>query len=192
MAQHTQFKSGRFISYKNGRRVLFGFVPLPVAVGLSALTAGVALAAVLLTTNITGTATVKTVGTANEVAVSASAVNGSALDCSNIKINEDFTTLTFNPVLTKTVNGSNSGTTPVKGGQCTITVKVKNTGTTPIRIDQSSGINVPEGWTKNDPTGTGFENIAPGAEGSVSQTIIATEAAADGGKFTGKLVYTDA
>jgi hypothetical protein len=168
-------------------------IPLPAAIatGVLVLGAGVALAAVLLTTNITGTATVKTVGTSNAISVAASSVNGSALDCSNLKVSDDFTSLAFNPVLTKTVNGSNSGTTPVTGGACTITLSVKNTGTSTIKLDGTSGFSVPTGWSISNLAGAALSPIAPGATATASATLTATQAAADGGTFGGKLVYTD-
>jgi NPCBM-associated, NEW3 domain of alpha-galactosidase len=175
-------------------RILGRSVPLPAAIatGVLVLGAGVALAAVLLTTTISGKATVKTIGTSNSISVTASAANGSALDCSSLSVSRDFTTLSFNPVLTKTVNGSNSGTTPVTGGDCTITLNVTNTGTSTIQLDGTSAFTVPDGWSVTPLSGNALSPILPGASASVSAKLTATQAAADGGTFGGKLVYTDA
>jgi hypothetical protein len=178
---------------RTSRKILGLPVPAAIAGGLVLVGGGVALAAILLTTNITGTAKVNTVGTSNAITVVPSVSNGSALNCSDLKVSPDFKTLTFNPVLTKTINGSNSGTDPVKGGDCTITLNVKNTGTSTIKVDGSSGFTVPnEGWEITALTGDALNPIQPGTTASVSATLKATEAAKDGGTFGGKLVYTDA
>lgn len=178
---------------RTSRKILGLPVPAAIAGGIVLAGGGVALAAILLTTDITGTAKVNVVGTSNAITVVPSVANGSALNCSDLTVSPDFKTLTFNPVLTKTINGSNSGTDPVKGGDCTITLKVKNTGTNPIRVDSvSSKLTAPAGWKITAFSGNALAPIQPGVEASVSATLTATEDAKTGDQFGGKLVYTDA
>jgi hypothetical protein len=153
--------------------------------------AGVALAAILLTTNITGQASVSTVNTANDLDVTASAVNGSQLDCSDINVSSDNTTLTFNPKLTKPAGGSNASNVPVPGGTCTINLAVKNTGDTVIKLDQSSTVTAPAGWNITALTGNALGSIQPNATANATATLSATGAAV-AGPVGGKLVYTDA
>ena len=196
MSLHTR-ETRRFISYKNGRRVVFGVVPVPVAIGLSALTAGVALAAVLLTTTVGGTLTVKTVGTANSVTVTGTADNGSALNCSDITVAADQASITLKPVLTKTVNGGNATSTdPVPGGDCTLIFSVKNNSTNgkSIKVDpDASKFDVlPKGIKVSGPGGEALKPIAPGETANLTVKLTAANEADGTGKFEGKLVYTDA
>lgn len=163
-------------------------------VGGVVIAGGAALAAILLTTTIAGNATVNEVETSNSLNVSASAANGSRLNCSDIKVSDDFKTLTFNPVLTKPVGGTNAdpATVPVPGGDCTVTLKVKNTGDTTIKVDGTSNLSsFPKGWQPSGFSGNALSPIAPGAEGSLVIKVTATQAA-EAGAITGKLVYTDA
>lgn len=194
MSQHTQVmpehdQKRRFISYKNGRRVLFGFVPLPVAIGLTALSAGVALAAILLTTTITGQTTIKQISTSNDVDVTATSENGSALKC-NVVLSNDDTSLQINPELTKQVGGGNASGVPIPGGTCTLTFTVRNTGDTTIKVDSTSDLILPAGWSKGPIEGLQTP-IAKGETGTITAVITANEDATEG-PVTGKLVYTDA
>lgn len=152
---------------------------------------GVALAAILLTTNITGAATINDVDTANDVEVSASAASGSQLDCSNIKISPDNATLEFNPVLNKPKGGGNASGVPIAGGDCTITLQVSNVGDTSIRLDGSSKVTGPKGWIIGTPTGPALGTIASGKTATATIPIKANQDA-EAGAFGGKLVYTDA
>lgn len=165
-----------------------------VAGALTMFGAGIALAAFLLQTNVTGQATVISggpgSGTANEVRVSVQSTNGSQLNCDDIGISPDFKTLTFNPKLTVPENGPNASGQPIPGGDCKVSVTVKNTGANPIAVSSDSGVALPAGWVPTDfviPNGA----IAPGAEQVISAKIVATDAA-QSGAITGKLVYTDA
>ncbi len=152
---------------------------------------GVALAAILLTTNITGTATVNEVNTANDLDVTATSADGSQLKC-NVNISDDNKTLTFNPVLTKPVGGSNSSGAPIAGGDCTVTLTVKNIGNTVIKLDGSSGITqFPAGWTATPIAGNALNPIPAGATATATIKVTATQSAV-GGPIQGKLVYTDA
>jgi hypothetical protein len=127
LSNHTLHTEKRGI---RGRRVVLFGVSLPVIpVVLTVLGAGVALAAVLLTTNVGGKLTIKNVGTSNSIKVTGSADNGSALDCSKIDFATNGTQITLSPVLTKTINGGNATSTdPVPGGDCTINLSVQEHG----------------------------------------------------------------
>lgn len=153
--------------------------------------AGVATAAILLTTTITGNATVNSIATSNSVAVTASAVSGSQLDCTDVHVTDDSKTLTVNPVLTKHVGGSNSTGAPVPGGTCTITLTVHNTGNTPLKVDGSSAISaLPTGWNTTAFIGNALSPIAAGATATLAVTLSADQNAISG-KFSGQLVYSD-
>ena len=158
--------------------------------------AGVALAAFLLQTNITGQASVEQggpgSGTANEVQVAVTSTNGSQLNCDDIGISDDFATLTFNPKLTIPENGQNASGQPIPGGDCTVKVTVKNTGSKAIKVSPQSGITqFPQGWSAGQFQGVSAAPIAPGAQQVISVKITATDAAQPG-PISGKLVYTDA
>lgn len=165
-----------------------------VAGALLMFVAGIAVAAVLLSTSIVGQATVERgqpgSGTSNEIRVAVSNVNGSQLNCDDIGISNDFKELTFNPKLTIPANGPN-GPQAVPGGECTVRITVKNTGSKPIRIDPSSAITAaPKGWVVPDlqiPAG----RIDSGKEQTITAKVVARADAATG-PITGKLVYTDA
>ena len=176
-------------------RILGRTVPLPAAIatGVVVLGAGVALAAVLLTTTVGGTLTVKNQATANSITVTGSSKDGSALDCGDIKIGTDAKSLTINPVLTKTQNGANSDQpTPILGGDCTITLTVANTGTNAIKVDQTqTAFTTPKGITLKSLNGTAFDSIAPEKTGQIIAVLNADSSADGTGSFGGKLVYTD-
>lgn len=159
---------------------------------VAAVGVGGAVAAILLSTDIGGQASVREVATKNEITVTASAANGSKLDCSDIAVTSDFTSLTFNPKLTKPVGGGNASNVPVAGGECTVNLAVKNSGDTTIRVDGSSNISkFPAGWTVSNFSGNALSPIAPGGTGILSLKLTATQAAVPGA-IEGKLVYTDA
>lgn len=168
------------------RAVVGGVIGTTVAVG------GTALAAILLTTSISGQAEINEVATKNEVSVTASSIDGSKLDCSNVQVSPDFKTLTFNPVLTKPVGGSNAvpATVPVPGGKCTVVLAVNNTGDVPIRVSDQSRLDGPAGWTISGFGGSGLAPIAAGSSGTISATIEALQGATEGA-FGGQIVYTD-
>lgn len=168
------------------RAVIGGTVGSLVAVG------GTALAAILLTTSISGAATIHEVATKNEVAVVASSVNGSRLNCSDVTVSPDFKTLVFNPVLTKPVGGPNAvpASVPVPGGVCDIVLTVKNTGDVPIRVSDQSALNGPAGWTISGFGGNGLSPIAPAGTGTISAKVTALQGATSGA-FGGQIVYTD-
>jgi archaellum component FlaG (FlaF/FlaG flagellin family) len=187
--RRSAIRVSSIISRKNGRRVVFGVIPLPIVIAVTALGAGVALAAILLTTTISGKATINEVTTSNSLDVSATSADGSALKC-NVSVNEDNTQLEINPVLTKLVGGGNASGVPIPGGECTLTIKVKNSGDTTIRVDGSSILTVPDGWTGGPYTGLETP-IAKGETGTVTAKITANQDA-KAGDFGGKLVYTDA
>jgi archaellum component FlaG (FlaF/FlaG flagellin family) len=196
VAMHTRSRNDatrKLVSVRNGRRVVFGVVPLPIAIGLTAI-GGVALAAVLLTTSIGGTLTVRNVGTSNSITVTGSSQDGSALDCGDIRIGADAKTLAINPILTKTQNGANSDQPqPILGGECTITLNVKNTGTNPIKVDQGqTAFGTPTGITLKSLNGSAFDSIAPGQTGQIVAVLNADSSADGSGNFGGRLVYTDA
>jgi hypothetical protein len=197
LSNHTLQTEKRGI---RGRRIVVFGVSLPVIpVALTVLGAGVALAAVLLTTTVGGTLTIKTAGTANNITVTGSAENGSALDCSSIDVKADQSSITLKPVLTKTQNGGNATSTdPVPGGTCTLKFAVKNNSTNGknIRVDatQTKFDNLPKGIKLvGVPGGEALAPIAPGATAELTVTLEA-DATADGtGSFNGnKIVYTDA
>lgn len=157
--------------------------------------AGVALAAFLLQTTITGQASVDQggpgSGTSNEVRVAVDSVNGSQLNCDDIGISDDFTELEFNPKLTIPENGQNASGQPIAGGECTVNVTVKNTGSNSIQISPESGLpNFPTGWDASD-FNVSTDPIQPGQEQTISAKITATDQA-EAGSISGKLVYTDA
>lgn len=153
---------------------------------------GVAIAAILPTTNITGATTVTTVNTSNDIDVSASSADGSRLICSPISVSDDNVTLTLNPKLTKPVGGANSSGVPIDGGRCTVKLAVKNTGDTPIRLDANqTTVQFPAGWTVESFTGPATGSIAPNATAEADAVIVATYDAV-AGPISGKLVYTDA
>lgn len=152
---------------------------------------GIALAAILLTTTIAGTATVNEVNTANDLDVTATSADGSQLKC-NVAISTDNKTLSFNPVLTKPVGGPNSSGAPIPGGECTINLAVQNIGQTTIKVDPTSGITkFPAGWTATPIGGNALNPIPAGQTATAVIKITATQAAV-GGPIEGKLVYTDA
>jgi hypothetical protein len=172
-----------------GKKIVSGIVGAGLTFG-----AGVALAAFLLQTNVTGNATVTQggpgSGTANEVSVSVQSTNGSQLNCDDIGISSDFKTLTFNPKLVVPQNGPNASGQPIPGGDCKVSVTVKNTGSKAIAVSPESGVALPSGWVPTDfsiPNGA----IAPGGSQVISAKIVATDKA-QSGAITGKLVYTDA
>lgn len=168
------------------RAVIGGTVGTLVAVG------GTALAAILLTTSISGSAKINEVATKNEVSVVASSIDGSRLDCSDVTVSPDFKTLVFNPVLTKPVGGSNAvpASVPVPGGDCTVVLTVKNTGDVPIRVSDQSRLTGPAGWTISGFGGNGLAPIAPKGEGTISAKVTALQGAT-AGAFGGQIVYTD-
>ena len=158
-----------------------------------ALGGGVALAAILLTTNVTGATTVTEVNTRNDIDVTASSADGSRLVCSPISIDDDNTTLNLNPKLSKPVGGPNSnGTAPIAGGTCTVKLTVKNTGDVPIRLDTvQTVVTFPQGWSVTRFEGPATGSIAVGATAVAEADITANQDAVSG-PITGKLVYTDA
>lgn len=156
--------------------------------------AGVAVAAILLSTTITGNASVTPggpgSGTSNEVRVAVDAVNGSQLNCDDIGISDDFKTLTFNPKLTVPQHGENASNTPVPGGTCTVKVTVKNTGSSVIRVSPESGLTAfPAGWSATD-FSVSTAPIQPGQAQTISAKVVANHNA-QAGPISGKLVYTD-
>ncbi|BBG03418.1 MULTISPECIES: hypothetical protein [Pseudonocardia] len=161
--------------------------------------AGVAVAAILLSTSISGQASVTNVpgtgsggnggGVANKVSVDvdANAANGSNLDCSDITVSEDSTTLTFNPKLSKpAANGGNASTQPIQGGECTIMINVKNTGDVALAVG-AANLNLPGGWIVGATTGLD-RTIPSGGNQRLTAVITATEAAQPG-SVTGTLEY---
>ena len=156
--------------------------------------AGVAVAAILLSTTITGNATVTQggpgSGTSNEVRVAVDAENGSQLNCDDIGISDDFTTLTFNPELTVPEHGPNASDTAVPGGTCTVKVTVKNTGSSAIQVSPESGLtSFPAGWSATD-FSVSTAPIQPGQEQTISAKVVAKHNAKTG-PISGKLIYTD-
>ncbi len=173
------------------KRKVSAVVGIVTAAALAA--GGVALAAILLTTNVTGTATVNEVDTSNDIEVAASSVSGSRLDCSGVEIDADNVTLTLNPALTKPVAGPHpTRTAPIAGGVCTITLTVTNTGDVPIRLDAGQTVaQFPTGWAVTRFEGPATGSIAVGATAVAEADITAAQNAVTG-PITGKLVYTDA
>lgn len=152
--------------------------------------AGVAVAAILLSTTITGNATIRnapgepTPDPVSSRAVSASGSNTGALDCRQVGVSADSATLTFKPVLTRPADGQTGNES------CTVTIKVRNTGTTTLTVDGSSGFEAPVGWNVGGIRGDAVTGpIAAGEVKSATVTVTATPAAAEG-DFSGKLVYT--
>jgi hypothetical protein len=188
MANHTAEPTRRSVLT---RRVTILGVSVPVLVpAILALGATAALAAILLTTNITGKATIVSVSTSNAMDVSATSADGSALKC-NVAVNDTNTQLSINPELTKQVGGGNASGVPIPGGACTLTVKVHNTGDTTIKVASTSRRPSPSrtGWAVTDITGLD-QPIAKGATGTLTAKITANQDAT-AGDFGGKLVYTD-
>ena len=161
--------------------------------------AGVAVAAILLSTSISGQASVRDVpgtgsggnggGVANKVSVDvdANATNGSNLDCSDITVSDDSTTLTFNPKLSKpAANGANASSQPVQGGTCTIRIDVRNTGDVPLTVSDAA-LTLPDGWIVGATTGLD-QPIASKGKQQLTAEITAT-GAAQAGAVTGKLEY---
>lgn len=152
---------------------------------------GTAVAAILLTTNITGTATVTTTSTtANDLDVSVAAVSGPNIDCATgLAVSNDNRTLTFNPKLTIVAGGANSNA-PAPGGDCTIKVTVKNDGDKAIHLDGTSGFDMPHGWEVTDFGGDALGTIGVGETKNATARVIAKNDAVTG-PITGKLVYSD-
>ena len=151
--------------------------------------AGVAVAAILLSTTITGNATIRnapgepTPDPVTSRSVSASGTNTGALDCRQVGVSADSSTLTFKPVLTRPAGGQTGNES------CTVTMKVRNTGTTTLTVDASSGFTAPAGWTVGGISGDAVTGpIAPGQVKDAKVTVTATPAA-EAGDFSGKLVY---
>jgi hypothetical protein len=173
-----------------GRRfVVFGVSIPTIPAVLMVLTAGVALAAILLTTTISGQTVINEVATSNDVDVTASSQDGSALKCT-VNLSADDKTLEIIPTLTKQIGGGNASGVPIPGGTCTLKFLVKNTGNTNIRVDESSILTLPAGWDKGPIEGL-QQTIVPNAVHEITVNIIANENATVG-SVTGKLVYTDA
>lgn len=151
--------------------------------------AGVAVAAILLSTTITGNATIRTAPgepTPDPVtsrSVSASGTHTGGLDCRQVGVSADWSTLTFKPVLTRPAGGQTGNES------CTVTMKVRNTGTSTLTVDGSSGFTAPAGWRVGGISGDAVTGpIAPGQVKSATVTLTATPAAEEG-EFSGKLVY---
>lgn len=151
--------------------------------GLTA--AGMATAGVLLTTTVTGEATIRTVPAPEaKVALSVTGTLGGALDCRQVGVAADYRTLTFKPVLARTEGGPSSEET------CTLTLKVRNTGTVPVHLDtMATTIAGPAGWTASAPSGAATRSIAPNAVAEATVTITAGTQAVEG-RFSGQLVYS--
>ena len=121
--------------------------------------------------------------------LTADSEDGSRLKC---VVPGDATNLNIAAALKRPVIGSNgSSTTPIPGATCKLTFEVQNTGNTGIRVDESSILHLPDGWSFTTPVGPAFGPIAAGATSTFTTTITASEAATVG-PITGKLVYTDA
>ncbi|WP_181780521.1 NEW3 domain-containing protein [Pseudonocardia pini] len=153
------------------------------AVGFGAVS--VATAAVLLTTSVTGTATIKTVPAPAEpkIALSASGTQNEGLDCRQVGVSADYTTLTLKPVLTRTEGQAAATET------CTLTFRLRNVGTVPVRLDvAATTISGPSGWTASAPDGDATADIAPGAVKTATVTVTAAATATEGA-FSGQLVY---
>jgi len=171
----------------NHRRVLTigGIVGSTVALG------GVAVAAILLTTEVSGKATIQEVRTSNSIELKVVSENGSRLDCQDLAVSRGSKLITFNPKLTKPVGGPNSSNVPIPGGTCTITAIVTNTGDTAIQVDPSSNFILPEGWKVTPVSGDATYPIPSGKEAQFTVTITATDAAQPG-PVSGQIVYAEA
>lgn len=171
--------------------------------GLAA--AGMATAAVLLTTTVTGSATINTIQATTPptntttpppstttappkpaVAISATGNQQGGLDCRQVGVSADYKTLTFKPVLTR-VEGE-----PAKAESCTVTLKVRNTGNTLIHLDASATqLEGPNGWTIGAPTGDAVSTEIKPAEVKTATIAVTATPSATTGDFRGQLVYAD-
>jgi len=170
----------------NHRRVLTigGIVGSTLALG------GVAVAAILLITEVKGEATVQEVRTSNSIQLDVTSQDGPYLDCQNLDVSKDARLITFNPKLTKPVGGPNASNV-IPGGACTITGIVTNTGNTTIQVDPSSGFFFPKGWEVTPVSGNATRSIPAGKQGQFTVTITATDAAQPG-PVSGQIVYAEA
>lgn len=169
---------------RKAKNIVGGLVGFLVALGV-----GVAFA-LTLSTSITGQATIRTAPPTepepvSSRVVSASGTNGGALDCRQVGVSGDSSTLTFKPVLTRPADGQTGSES------CKVTMTVRNTGTTTLTVAPSSGFTAPAGWSVGAITGDAVTSpIAPGQTKTATVTVTASPTAT-AGAFSGRLDFTD-
>lgn len=151
-------------------------------VGVLAL-AGAAVAAIVLSSSLSGQATAETRQASDELLAPAVVNEAGAVECSAKLVDED--EVQVNPTV-YTIEGEDGaqGGPVAEGGSCTVKLRLHNDGEVPLYIDGYSG-SVPEGWSASasDVPSTGTE-IKPGHTVATELTFTANENAG-GGQISG-------
>lgn len=155
-------------------------------VGVLAL-AGAAVAAILLTSNLSGSVSAATKTASDELLAPAVVDESGAVECSAELDGED--TVQVNPTLYTIEAEDGANGAPIEeGGFCTVELRLHNNGDVPLFIDGYGGGNLPDGWTINPsnvpPVGT---EIAPGHTVSTELTFHASEGASGEGEISGSV-----
>jgi len=144
---------------------------------------GVAVAAVVLTSDFTGTATAQTnTENASDRIESVSVAEENGVECTVQNVtNEGFR---LDAKATETVVKGEGGTTDTiesLAGNCVVTMKLKNTGEVPLEVKNAKLTQAPSGWSIVDLHGTG-KNVTfqPEQTVTVQGTLKATDSAETG------------
>lgn len=154
-------------------------------IGVLAL-AGAAVAAILLTSNLSGSVSAATKTASDKLLAPAIIDESDAVECSAELVDED--EVQVNPTLYTIEAEEGAQNAPIEeGGSCTVKLRLHNDGDVPLYIDGYSG-DLPEGWTANasNVPSAGTE-IAPGHTVSTELTFHASEGASGGGEISGSV-----
>lgn len=164
-------------------------IPVPAAVVALVALAGVAVAAIMLSSAVnTDVSVAETNKDASDDITNVAVIGGEDLSCSNIVVSADGESVSLTALADKTTITAEGGETSLvedSAGYCTLQATIKNTGDVKLKVDGVSVLNAPAGWTTKQMSGDIWLN--PGDTGTFDFAVAADFGAASSGTMTAQI-----